>query len=155
MGYKVLRSYVGIKGDTMKIEANGAIAQLVKGYQASLEDDGDFIASEYNKLAGADIFVFDEDTDTLVLNKEALVVLPHFRVEWDIGYCGDSARTHRARAEMAFCGVNPGQFVFVPIALISVFNTPEEAFEKFTGISKTHIIHYALDEEFFLDGTGY
>lgn len=126
----------------MKIEAEDAITQLVEGYRASLDDDGDFIASEYNKTAGADIFVFNDDTDTLVLNKEALADLPHFRVEWDIGYWGGD-----------YHGV--GQFAFIPVALTYVFDSPEEAFEKFTGNSRSHMIHYTLDEEFSPDGTDF
>lgn len=123
----------------MKIEAVDAMSQLVEGYRASLADNGHFIASEYNKTAGANIFVFDDDADALVLNKEALATLPHFRVEWDIGYWGGD-----------YYGV--GQFVLIPVALVYVFNSPEEAFEKFTGNSRSHIIHYTLDEEFFPDG---
>ena len=147
----------------MKIEANDAIAQLVEGYHAALDDDGDFIASEYNKMAEADIFVFDDDTDTLVLNNEALATLPHFRVEWDIDYWGGSSdkRSSNRRRWLQYHKLScrrgdyhgVGQFVFIPVALTYVFNSVEEVFEKFTGTNRIHIIDWTLDKEFFPDGT--
>ena len=124
----------------MKIETLEAVKQLVDGYQAELKSNGHFVACEYNKIAGENIFVYDDNTDTLVLNEEVLRKVPHYRVEWDIGYWGGD-----------YHGV--GNFAYIPAALVYVFGSVEEAFEKFTGNSQAHIINYTTDEEFRSDGT--
>lgn len=122
----------------MRIDAKEAIAKIVEGYRASLEDGGDFIESEFNSQCGADLFEYDDEGDELVL-REDLEDHPHYRIEYDPDYWGGD-----------YNGV--GQFAFIPEGLEFALNSVEEAFEKVTGVDRQHIVHYSTDERFRPDG---
>lgn len=122
----------------MRLDAKEAIAKIVEGYRASLEDGGDFIESEFNSQCGADLFEYDDEADELVL-REDLQDHPHYRIEYDPNYWGGD-----------YNGI--GQFAFIPEGLEFALGSIEEAFEKVTGVDRQHIVHYSTDERFRPDG---
>lgn len=62
-----------------------------------------------------------------------------FRVEYDETFFGGN-----------YAGT--GQFAYVPFSLMSEEVEPEDAFERHTGISRQHIIHYSLDDSYDAQG---
>jgi len=122
----------------MRLNARECVDRLVEGYRVSLEDSGDFIASEMNSQVGGNIFEYDDENDEIVI-AEGVKKLPHIRVEYDTEYFGGDYN-------------KIGKFEFFPDGLQFVYDSVEEAFEAYTGIPKVHVIHYSSDERFFPDG---
>lgn len=134
---------IGNKGKTVsvyigRIDAKEAIAKIVEGYRASLEDDGGFTAEQFNNQCGADLFEYDDEADELVLRAD-LQLHPHYRIEFDVDYWGGNYG-------------DVGDFAYIPVGIEFAMNSVEEAFEKLTGHSRRHIIHYSTDERFLPNG---
>jgi len=113
----------------LKISCKQAERTLLKSYLETLQD-GDELATEYSKLSNyGDLFRYDENDDTLVINEDKVKDVPHILFEYDETYSGGD-----------YNGV--GQVVYIPEPLLVYFKSCEDLFQWYTKLDKNHIITY-------------
>lgn len=126
-----------------KLNADAVKNFLVNCYKDSLEDDGDFIAFEFNSNLGYDLMVYESDSDSLVVDVEEAKKVPHIAVEYDLNYSGGN-----------YSGI--GSIFLIPQPLLYYFQDDViSLFAWYTGIDPIHIVHYCEDEFFTFDGKEY
>lgn len=124
----------------MKLQVKNCIAELANIYRESLEDDGDFVASEMNQQCGGDYWRFNADTDEIVVNFEELNRADHYRVEYDLSFDGTGDYTGQ------------GRFAYIPVPYVVWFGSVELAFETLMGLNSNCIVHYSGDDMYDSNG---